>query len=968
MKISNKTVVTHNAHCYEYISEIRNLLTGEIAVLCKDKNGESFFCSKLDWDELVKKYAEAQKKAEQISLQAKTVKVDDGSNERKPFNKYATPQEKIELFKSLFIGRKDVFAKRYYNTKTGQGGYVPVCHNEWQYGVCDKKKYKCSVCPNAAFAHITDRDIFLHLKGDDGFCRDVMGVYPLMPENMTIFLAIDFDDENWQEDVGIVRDTCKRYDIPCSVERSRSGNGAHLWIFFDEAVSARDARRLGSCLLTKAMEQRHELKFASYDRMFPNQDTMPKGGFGNLIALPLQGQARKKGNSEFVDESFFLYPDQWEYLSGIEKVSNIRLQSLISELNGSAELGELITDDEKPWKQSVIPELSQDDFPTTVNITKANMLYIEKKGISEKALNKLKRTAAFKNPDFYRSQAMRLPVFNKPRIIDCSEETERYLCLPRGCEEEIKAVLDSVNAAYSFVDERIAGKEIKVSFNGTLRPQQQDAADALFSNNIGVLSATTAFGKTVTAAYLIAQRKVNTLILVHSSALLEQWEKSLSEFLIFEEEQEELPKKRGRRKKLSNIGKLGAGKNTLNGNIDIAIMQSVVKGDEVKPFVKDYGMVIVDECHHVSAFSFEKVLKAVSAKNVYGLTATAIRQDGHQPIIFMQCGPIRYKADALSQMMENMIPRTVIPRFTEFRTANQDINYTELCSVLCADEMRNSQIIEDVLIEYSKGKNIIILTERTEHAELIYSALDGKCRNLFMLSGQDGAKDKRLKLEAVRAVPQDENLVIVAIGKYIGEGFDEPRLDTLFLAMPVSWKGRLSQYAGRLHRNCEGKKEIYVYDYVDLFVPTLDRMYRKRMKGYSELGYTFGGSDTSESDLIYDNKSYLKKLEQDIASGVSEITICSPKVDERMLMGLVRKLPESVSLTLITSITEMLPTELPANVSVLRQDRVFQKYTVIDDRIVWYGDISPVCKSYADASVLRLVNSSLAGRLTEIRL
>ena len=968
MKISDRIVVTHNAHRYEYISGIRNLFTGEKSVLCKDENGESFFCSKSEWDELVKKQEKAQKIAEQIPAQAKTVKAEDNSTESKLFNKYAAPQEKIELFKTLFIGRKDVFAKRYYNTKTGQDGYVPVCHNEWQYGVCDKKKYKCSVCPNAAFAHITDRDIFRHLKGDDEFCRDVMGVYPLMPENMTIFLAIDFDDEHWQEDVGIVRDTCKKYDIPCSVERSRSGNGAHLWIFFDEAVSARDARKLGSCILTKAMEERHELKFASYDRMFPNQDTMPKGGFGNLIALPLQGQARKKGNSEFVDDNFVSYPDQWEYLFEIEKISNIRLQSLISELNGSAELGELITDNEKPWQQSVIPELSQADFPATVNITKANMLYIEKSGISEKALNKLKRTAAFKNPDFYRSQAMRLPVFNKPRIINCSEETEKYLCLPRGCEEEIKAVLGSVNAEYSVVDERTAGKEIKVGFNGTLRPQQQEAANALLSNDIGVLSATTAFGKTVTAAYLIAQRKVNTLILVHSSALLEQWEKALSEFLILEEKPEEQLQKRGRRKKLSNIGKLGAGKNTLNGCIDIAIMQSVVKGDEVKPFVKDYGMVIVDECHHVSAFSFEKVLKTVSAKYVYGLTATAIRQDGHQPIIFMQCGSIRYKADALSQMMENMIPRTVIPRFTEFRTANSDMNYTELCSVLCSDEMRNSQIIEDVLSEYSKCKNIIILTERTEHAELIFSALDGKCRNLFMLSGQDGAKDKRLKLEAVRAVSQDENLVIVAIGKYIGEGFDEPRLDTLFLAMPISWKGRLSQYAGRLHRNCKGKTEICVYDYVDLFVPTLDRMYRKRMKGYSELGYTFGGSETSESDLIYDNNTYRKRLEQDIASSVSDITICSPKADERMLLGLVRKLPESVSLTLITSFAEMLPTELPANVSVFRQDRVFQKYTVIDNRIVWYGDISPVCKSYADASVLRLVNSSLAGRLTGIRL
>lgn len=339
----------------------------------------------------------------------------------------------------------------------------------------------------------------------------------------------------------------------------------------------------------------------------------------------------------------------------------------------------------------MIPVLSQADFPETVNLTKVNMLYIEKTGISEKALNQLKRTAAFQNPDFYRSQAMRLPVFNKPRIIDCSEETERYLCLPRGCEEEVRTIFDAAGAEYLIDDERTAGKEIRVSFSGTLRPQQQEAADALLSHDIGVLPAATAFGKTVTAAYLIAQRKVNTLILVHSTALLEQWENSLSEFLILEEEPEAKPPKRGRRKKPSAIGKLGAGKNTLNGCVDIAIMQSVVKADEVKPFVKDYGMVIVDECHHVSAFSFEKVLKAVSAKYVCGLTATAIRQDGHQPIIFMQCGPIRYQADALSQMMENMIPRTVIPRLTEFRTANADMNYTELCSVLCADEMRNAE-------------------------------------------------------------------------------------------------------------------------------------------------------------------------------------------------------------------------------------------------------------------------------------
>lgn len=420
----NEITVIYGDHRYEYVRTINSILTKETAVLCKDECGCFCFCSQKEWNELIKKQHNVDEKARQTAAMSENSPSQKDINKTKPFNKYAAPQEKIELFKSLFIGRNDVFAKRYYNTKTGQGGYVPVCHNEWQYGVCDKKKYKCSVCPNAAFAHITDRDIFRHLKGDDGFCRDVMGVYPLMPENMTIFLAIDFDDEHWQEDVSAARESCEKYAIPCSIERSRSGNGAHLWIFFEEAVSARDARRLGSCILTKAMEQRHDLKFASYDRMFPNQDTMPKGGFGNLIALPLQGRARKNGNSEFVDDNFISHADQWKYLFDIKKVSNTYLQQLITEMSTNSELGELASEEEKPWQQSVIPELSQTDFPETVYITKANMLYIDKNGISEKALNKLKRTAAFKNPDFYRSQAMRLPIYNKPRIIDCSEETK----------------------------------------------------------------------------------------------------------------------------------------------------------------------------------------------------------------------------------------------------------------------------------------------------------------------------------------------------------------------------------------------------------------------------------------------------------------------------------------------------------------------------------------------------------------
>lgn len=580
----------------------------------------------------------------------------------------------------------------------------------------------------------------------------------------------------------------------------------------------------------------------------------------------------------------------------------------------------------------------------------------------------MKRLAAFRNPDFYKTQAMRLPIYIKPRIIDCSDETEQYICLPRGCEDELVGILEAAGVEYETHDERSCGNEIRVSFNGTLRPQQQDAANAMLMNDIGVLSATTAFGKTVTAAYIIAQRKVSTLILVHSSALLEQWEKSLSEFLTFEDALPEEPKKRGRRKKLSHIGKLGAGKNTLNGIVDIAIMQSVVSGDEVKEFVRDYGMVIVDECHHVSAFSFEKILRFVSAEYVYGLTATAIRQDGHQPIIFMQCGPIRYKADALTQAINSDIPRKVVPRFTEFRTAESGLDYTELCSRLCADKERNDHILADILSEYGKDRNILILTERTEHADFIFKQLSEKCRNLFLLIGQDKAKEKRMKLEALKAVPQDESIVIVAIGKYVGEGFDEPRLDTLFLAMPISWKGRLSQYAGRLHRSFEGKKEIKIYDYVDLFVPMLERMYHKRLRGYSELGYYISGSENEDADLIYDTKNYVKKYDSDISAAVKSITICSPQIKERQFRRVYSLVPDEASLTLICSSEENISFELPEKVSLIRTDRAYCRFTVIDDRIVWYGSLSPLCENFSEASAIRIINPSLAGRLMEERL
>ena len=507
------------------------------------------------------------------------------------------------------------------------------------------------------------------------------------------------------------------------------------------------------------------------------------------------------------------------------------------------------------------------------------------------------------------------------------------------------------------------GNPIHLHFSGQLREEQQLAADAMLRHEIGILSATTAFGKTVVASYLIASRKVNTLILVHSSALLQQWQKSLFEFLVFEDELPEQPKKRGRQKKLSHIGQLGATKNTLNNTVDIAIMQSVVSGDEVKEFVKDYGMVIVDECHHVSAFTFEKILREVNAKYVYGLTATPKRQDGHQPIITMQCGPIRYQVDALAQSVKREFSHFVIPEFTDFRVADNGLKYQEICAKLCADESRNSQIINDILTAYHDGRNCIVLTERTEHADILFSSISAKAGNVFLLSGKDKVKEKREKLEAIKDVPQDENMVIIATGKYVGEGFDEPRLDTLFLAMPISWKGTLAQYVGRLHRNYVGKTEVIVHDYADIFVPMLDRMYHKRIRGYAELGYSMNGSSHVATSFLYDSSNFYQKYSDDISSAAKEIIISAPTVKGSYWKRLVTQLPRNVMVMIITPQSNEL--EQTENVSFIFQENIHQTFTVIDNQTVWYGNINPLSFNRSESSILRLINSSLAGKLVD---
>lgn len=635
---------------------------------------------------------------------------------------------------------------------------------------------------------------------------------------------------------------------------------------------------------------------------------------------------------------------------------------------------------EKPWEKKRKPQFSALDFVGVQKITRANMIYLPLIDLSPRIRNQLLRLAAFRNPEFYKAQAMRLPIYDKPRIICAAVERDGYLALPRCCEDSLIELLEQAGAAYEIDDQTCPGKPVRVTFKGTLRDEQQPAADALLAHRNGVLSATTAFGKTVVAAYLISQRKVNTLILVHTQALLNQWKRSLSEFLEIDESLPELPKKRGRKKERSLIGQLGGSKNSLSGFVDIAIMQSLISENEVRDLVKDYGMVIVDECHHVSAVSFEQVLKEVNARYVYGLTATPTRQDGHHPIIHMQCGPIRYQVDAKEQAAKRPFDHAVIPRFTSFAQPVTDATpwtITEAYAAMQSDDVRNQMIVSDVLDASRSGRTPIVLTERYDHAKILAALLQEHSNHVLLLSGKGSSKEKRELLEHLTQIDSDAPLILVATGRYVGEGFDLPRLDTLFLTMPVSWKGTLAQYAGRLHRSFEGKQELLVYDYVDFRIPMLERMYHKRLSGYASIGYTIRGNKAAPAtdNRIFTQEDYWPVFALDIRNSQREIQIVTPYLHTAQVKRFLALVSENVNVTVITgdegsfkadtwikvkSAIELLEIN---HVQVKYVPKVYQRYAVIDKQYVWYGGINYLGFEKASQGAMRLSSGNLATEL-----
>ncbi|MGP4957429.1 TOTE conflict system archaeo-eukaryotic primase domain-containing protein [Pseudomonas helleri] len=738
---------------------------------------------------------------------------------------------KLKLFQRLFLGRTDVFPQR-WESKAGKAGYSPACANEWRPGVCQKPKIKCGECSHRQLVPLDEQVLYRHLAGEI-----VAGVYPLLTDDTCNFLAVDFDEADWRDDLLGFAQSCRELDVPVALEISRSGNGAHAWVFFARAVTAQDARRLGTAIISHTCARTRQLKLSSYDRLFPNQDRMPKGGFGNLIALPLQKKAREYGCSVFVDDELKPYVDQWAFLASIQPMAVEDIDPAIVCATGHAHPLDVTfvaeEDEQEPWKNPSEKRLSC-PMPASLTVTLANLIYFEKEGLPQALANRLVRLAAFQNPEFYKAQAMRLSVWNKPRIIGCADNFPKHITLPRGCLDVVLELLNENGIAPIIEDERFGGDPINLNFVGALREDQEAAVTAMLQHDAGILCAPTAFGKTVAAAALIARRGVNTLVLVHRTDLLRQWQERLQAFL-------------GLGKGV--VGTIGGGKAKPTGIIDIAVMQSLSRQGQVSEQVKNYGQVIVDECHHLSAFSFEAILKNVRAKYVLGLTATPVRRDGQHPIIFMQCGPIRHTASRPTSAPDDLLVETVL--------LPAPINLPEGAGIqdvfrhLAENIERTERVTLEVEKAFNQGRKVLVLTERTDHLSIIEAALVGRVQNLFTLHGRMSKKQRIALTDELAALPPDVSRVLLATGKLIGEGFDHPPLDTLVLAMPISWKGTLQQYAGRLHREHASKSDVRIIEFIDGGHPALMRMWDKRQSGYRAMGYRI--EDRSSSMELFRN-------------------------------------------------------------------------------------------------------------------
>ena len=907
-----------------------------------------------------------------------------------------------DFFMMFCRGRKDLYDLRYTNPKTGKNGYYTQCFNRWDRGCHIQKKdgVRCKDCELRAYKPVTLPLIKAHMNGTDPNGNDVVAIYPMLENNLCQLLVFDFDnhakgaeqedyaniDDGWKEEINALRRICKNLNVDAMVERSRSGRGAHLWIFFKEMVPARLARKFGFALLEKGAESVNLKSFKYYDRMIPAQDALPEGGLGNVIALPLQGMALKSGNSAFVDENWNAYEDQLKVLAGTRRLTRQEIEDYLSLWYSTGFTSEDNGTD-APWDKN--SEIEAGSVKGVVRIVLADRIYIDSSGMSNKTKRQLRRMATFSNKQYFQNQAMDMPNYDESRFIYLGSDEGKYIVLPRGLREDILKKFDNAGIRYKIEDKRTQGRELNISFKGELRESQIPAAETMLENETGILHAATAFGKTVVCCDMIARRGISTLILVDRADLMNQWIKRLDEFLDIDEELPEYQTKTGRtRKRKSLIGNLQGAHDTLTGIVDVAMIRSLKKKDGFHPMLKEYAQVYFDECHHAASESAIEVLQEINAKYVYGVTATPKRGDGKEKINEFLLGPIRYRFTAKDRAEEQNIDHLVYPRFT--RTVKpHHLSKTpygnDAYELIRNNDVRDEQIIRDVADCVQAGRTPVVLTKYVDHAKKLAERLKTYADRLILLTGANGTKARRAQVKELNEVDDSDSLILVGTGSLLGEGFDFPRLDTLFMATPVSGENVVEQYVGRLNRDYDGKENVIVYDYVDSHIPKFDKMYAARLKAYKKIGYELCvnmDGEKQKANAIYDIENYAETYWKDLEEANSAVVVSSPRLNnqkvDRIINMLGKRRELGVKVTIVTwhpdaykygkddVRMELMERLRKAGFEIRLVEESCEHYAVIDNEIVWYGSVNLLSKEDAEDNLMRVCSKDIAAELLEM--
>lgn len=728
-------------------------------------------------------------------------------------------QTKITLYQTLFRGREDIYARFWTNLYKKSSGFSPVYSLNKQ---------------TIAFVNTTILD---HLTG-----KEVISIYPLLKDNTTFFLVIDFDRQNWLSEAQKVLSAARIYGLPSYLERSKSGNGGHIWFFFETNILAWKARQLGKLLLNEAnILSRH-----TFDRLFPSQDEHSGKGFGNLIVLPLSGRYVPIGNTVFVDDTGQPYQDQWQFLSTVLKVSTTSVDTLIKpKLTISS-----IQNRSKPEKENHITPAEDEESDIAVKTTDSpqaqlvlkNQIFIPETYLPDKLYKFLKSKLNFSNPQFHELERRGYSTWNTPRFLKNIERTENGILVPAGFLSEIQTFATENNLNLQIENQQTTGKPISFKTKLQLRLEQQKIIKEILIHDRAILEAKPAFGKTMVALYCMKRRRQPTLIVVHTRALLQQWKKRIEDWFELKEK---------------DIGIIGENKWFIGNKVTIASYQTLARRGMAE-VTNTFGFVIVDECHHVPASTFTKVIKQISAKYVLGLTATAFRKDQLERLMTFYIGPTIKTADEPTQELENneqkAVPTKLITKKTAFNlNGKSTTEFTELANYLINDSVRNQQIVKDVALVLQTGTKCLILTERIEHSQTLLELVRKEVKGIHAAIAE-GNMTRKKRERLLKRIRYEKFQLLIATGKLIGEGFDWPELTHLFLAFPFSWKGKLIQYVGRVQRICNGKEIAYVYDYVDFDVPMLKIMYFKRLRTYRALGLTKEKAITTQKSKIPENQ------------------------------------------------------------------------------------------------------------------